>query len=54
MAVAMLCSGVKAKSSTRVTALNAAMEPTPSALTCPWINTLQIGCTACCRAVTEP
>ena len=36
MAVAILCCGVKAKSSTRVTALNAAIACTPSALTCPW------------------
>ena len=51
---AMLCSGIQAKSSMRVTALNAAITSTPKAFTCPWMSTLPIGCTACCKADTPP
>ena len=39
----MLCSGVNAKSSTRVTALYAAMISTSNVLTDPWISSFPIG-----------
>ena len=50
----MLCSGMKAKSSTRLTALNAAIMLTPCALMTLWMSALPIGWQACCSAVMEP
>ena len=50
----MLCSGVNAKSSTRLTALNTAMASTPSPFTQPWISSFPTGWQACCSAVTLP
>ena len=54
IAAEMLCSGMHAKSSTRLTALNAAITATPCALMTLWMSTLPTGWQACCSAVMEP